>query len=95
MNIDILKKFISNISLISYQIFLFQHITIKIIIFFFPEITTDLNYFFVLLLYIIITLIFSFLLYFCSLKLIQTRIFNDFENWILNNELYKEKKNRN
>ena len=87
MKIKILNIIVSKISLISYQFFLLQHLIIYKIIYYFPEASSNIAYFCILFLCIITTIFFSFLLYWLSNKLIQTKMFKDLENWILNNNL--------
>ena len=87
MKIKILNIIVSKISLISYQFFLLQHLIIYKIIYYFPEATSNKTYFCILFLCIITTIFYSFLLYWLSIKLTQTIMFKDLENWILNNNL--------
>jgi len=87
MKVKILNIIVSKISQISYQFFLLQHIVIFKIIYFFPKSSSNITYFCILFLCIITTIIFSFLLHWLSTKFIQTKIFIDFENWILINSL--------
>ena len=93
MKIKILKIIITKISLISYQIFLLQHLIIYKILYYFPKASTNIIYFCILFLCIITTLFFSFLLHWLSIKFINTKVFKDFEIWILNNN-YKIKKEK-
>jgi peptidoglycan/LPS O-acetylase OafA/YrhL len=85
MKIKILKKIFTKISQISYQMFLLQHIVIYNVLHYFPKASTNKIYFCILFLCIITTLFFSVLLHWISIKFINTKVFNDFENWILNN----------
>ena len=86
MKIKILKIIFTKISHISYQMFLLQHIVIYKILYYFPKASTNIIYFCILFLCIITTLFFSVLLHWISIKFINTKVFNDFENWILNNK---------
>ena len=85
MKIKILKKFFTKISQISYQTFLLQHIVIYKILYYFPKASTNKIYFCILFLCVITTLFFSVLLHWISIKFINTKVFKDFEFWILNN----------
>jgi peptidoglycan/LPS O-acetylase OafA/YrhL len=87
MKIKILNIIVSKLSLISYQLFLLQHLVIYKIIYIFPKSSSNVTYFCILFLCIITTIIFSFLLHWLAIKFIQTKIFIDFENWILDNSL--------
>ena len=92
MKIKILNLIISKISFISYQIFLLQHITILRILYYFPEATTDIKYFCILFLCFIIIIILSYILNLITRIFIESKIFVDFENWILKNDLIIENK---
>ena len=84
MKIKIFNKIISKIALISYQIFLLQHLVIYKILYYFPKALTNKIYFCILFLCIIITIFLAYILHLLSIKFIQTKIFLDFETWILN-----------
>ena len=92
MSIRILNKIFSNISLISYQMFLIHHILMINLLYFFPMVSTKLNYFCFLFLIIVIIIFFSYLLHFIAFKFIHSKIYIDFENWILNNDMNNNKK---